>query len=120
MMIKKRFDITCRCSLLVIFLLFMGSTLFFNHTHISDGNIIVHSHPFKADQDGKPIHSHVDYSYILIHMLNNFITNTTLLILIAAPFLFLTGELLRKSKEIHLSEKWVLQYHLRGPPSIML
>jgi hypothetical protein len=119
-MINKKVEISCRCTLLAIFLLFMACTLFFNHTHISDGNIIVHSHPFKAAKDGKPMHNHVDYSYILIHMLNNFIASTIPYILFAALFLFLSGELLMKIKEFHITEKWVLQNHLRGPPAKML
>jgi hypothetical protein len=117
---KKRVDITCRCSLLVIFVMFLGCTLFFNHTHISDGNIIVHSHPFKADKDGKPLHNHMDYSYMLINMLNNFIANNSPLILLAALFLYMSRELLGVIKESYPAGNGVLQYQQRGPPSIML
>jgi len=115
---KYRFDRLSKCTLLVIFILFLGCTLFFNHTHISDGNIIVHSHPFKADKDGKPLHNHLNYSYVLIHMLNSFIANTSPLVIIAALFLFSYGELMGIIKEFPLSGSRVLQYNLRGPPSV--
>ena len=115
---KNRYDKIYRFSLLIIFIGFMGCNMFFNHTHISDGNIIVHSHPFKADKDGKPLHNHVNYSYMLIHMLNNFITNTSPFILLAPLFLYLYGELTGIIKEFHLSGSRVHPYNLRGPPSI--
>jgi len=117
---EKRVDITCRCSLLVIFVMFLGCTLFFNHTHISEGNIIFHSHPFKADKDGKPLHNHGNNSYILIHILNNFIADITPVVMLAALLLFVYRELLGVIKESYPAGNGVLLYQQRGPPSIML
>ncbi len=118
-MINRRLDTTCRIILPVIFVMFIGCTLFFNHTHISDGNIIVHSHPFNTGQDGKPLHTHKDYSYNLIHFLNNLILTTAPFIVLAELYLILIEGLIEKLKQFHLKGNWALQSPLRGPPSVL-
>lgn len=40
-----------------LFILYYGNISLFIHTHIVDGVIIVHSHPFKNNPDGSP-HDH--------------------------------------------------------------
>ncbi len=60
---------------LILFTGFFASTVFFNHTHISEGSILVHSHPFKPDHNGKPLHSHSNSVYFLVFLLNNFIAD---------------------------------------------
>lgn len=63
------------CFLLILFTGFFASTVLFNHTHITEGSILVHSHPFKSDHDGKPLHSHSNTVYFLVFLLNNFIAD---------------------------------------------
>jgi hypothetical protein len=104
---------------LIIFLGFFGSNTFFDHTHLYDGNLIVHSHPFKADPDGKPYHGHKDAGYLLINFLNNIISDIVITISLISVFLFTSGDSLSVtiiSFRARLDKALVL---LRGPPSMI-
>lgn len=55
---------------LVIFTGYYASITFFYHTHITLGETIGHSHPYKSGADGNPVHSHSEKGYLTIHLLS--------------------------------------------------
>jgi len=66
--------------LLIIFCGYFASVTFFSHTHIVDGVTIVHSHPYKSHSGNIPFnHNHSKEGFILIHLMSNFITTTTVI-----------------------------------------
>jgi hypothetical protein len=73
-MVKKSITRLTGYFFLILFLGFFASTTFFNHTHIVDGDTIVHSHPYKKDKNGNPTHQHSTKGYLLIHIIKNFTT----------------------------------------------
>jgi hypothetical protein len=99
---------------------FFGSNLFFNHSHVVDGNIIVHSHPYKADKEGKPLHNHTENSFVLVHLLNNIILIAAIALILAALSVYLFRELKSFLYSLNLSLNQGLQLRKRGPPAIML
>lgn len=107
-------------SLLIIFLFFFGSSTFFSHTHIIDGVTIVHSHPFKHNGNGQPLHTHTSNAYLLIDLLVHFIA-VTIAAGLSASFLITTGcEILfsfRSSLKLQSSRTADLY---RGPPQLSL
>jgi hypothetical protein len=105
---------------LILFLGFFGSNIFFDHTHIYDGNIIVHSHPFKPDHDGKPLHNHNQSGYLLVYQLNNLIVNITLSLILAFVFFFLSGEVIARTLKNIPSGVYHFPSLLRGPPAMMV
>lgn len=56
---------------LILFVCYAGSITFFFHTHIINGVTIVHSHPYKADEKGKPLHTHTGAEIQLIQNLSS-------------------------------------------------
>lgn len=50
--------------LLVLFITYYSSVAIFMHTHIEEGAVIVHSHPFSKSTDGTP-HHHQSLAEIL-------------------------------------------------------
>lgn len=119
-MLNKLAGTVLKCFFLAIFLGFLGSTVFFNHTHTIDGKIIVHSHPSKTDGNEKPLHSHKDTGYLLVFHLNNYIASIALAISMASVILFLAFELLLKTINSLLFRVCKDPLYLRGPPSGML
>jgi hypothetical protein len=94
--------------------------LFFNHTHLSDGSIIAHSHPYKPAPDGKPLHGHTDSSFVHINLLNSFLAITTVSISLGSAIFLLTSEFLPKTTTLFFSKGDELQLLLRGPPAHIL
>jgi hypothetical protein len=114
--LKKCCKNISRYFFLALFLGFFGSTTFFDHTHIYDGNVIVHSHPFKHGKDGKPMHSHNDSGYLLVYLLHNYIANIALNLSLASIILFLAGEITARTiNNIPLKVR-KSPFFLRGPP----
>jgi len=105
---------------LILFLGFFGSNTFFDHTHIYDDNIIVHSHPFKPDRDGKPFHNHNQSSYLLVYQLNNLIVNIASSLTLACVIFFLSGEVIARTVNNLPLRICHSPFLLRGPPSRML
>ena len=120
-LMKKKEVNKFRCIiLLTLFIGFFSSNLFFRHSHIVDGIIIVHSHPFKADSNGTPLHSHNNNSYILIHILNDFVVLPSLPAALAPLYiLFFRKAETSEYRSIH-PEKTYLLFKKRGPPSQLL
>jgi hypothetical protein len=118
--LKKSCINISRYFFLILFLGFFGSNTFFEHAHIYDGNVIVHSHPFKHDRDGKPIHNHNDSGYILIYLLNNYIANIVFGFSLVSIILFLSEEIVARiitSFHTRIGKSSIL---LRGPPNWIL
>jgi hypothetical protein len=59
--------------LALLFMMHYGSMNFFYHAHLVDGNVIVHSHPYKQDPNNKTpyqSHSHTAGAYLLLQIFN--------------------------------------------------
>ena len=102
---------------LLLFLGFFISNSFFDHTHIYDGNIIVHSHPFKHQKDDKPLHNHNESAYLLINLLNHFIAKISFSIPLILLILFLSGEIIAAPVSKSPALNYCSPNLLRGPPS---
>lgn len=119
-MLKKLSIDISKYLLLILFLGFFGSITFFSHAHIVDGVTIVHSHPYKSDNKGNPLHSHSDKGYITIQLLSCFIISSILIYYIfgaLAPVIF---KLAAKPGEGHTNNLKQYFYSLRAPPDEML
>ena len=104
--------------LLSLFLAFFVSISFFHHTHIVDGNIIVHSHPYKKDSNGNPDHSHSSASFVLIHHINNILLAASLSFL---PALIIYRVVFEQKSHFYYSFtrlELILNNKQRGPPLI--
>lgn len=67
-------------SLLILFCGYFGSITFFPHTHIVDGNTIVHSHPYKSQPANNPVnHDHSKNGLRLIQFITNLIATASIL-----------------------------------------
>jgi len=76
--------------LLILFVGYFGFITFFSHTHIVNGEVIVHSHPYKSQPINIPTHhNHSTNEFILIHFLSNLIA--------IASILFLGNTIIRKT-----------------------
>ncbi len=104
---------------LILFLSFFASTSLFDHTHLHDGNIIVHSHPFKPGQDGSPIHNHNDSGYLLIYTLDNILATVVSFLIPLLLILATAREIIKIIKKIIPPGIRVTPYQLRGPPSVI-
>jgi hypothetical protein len=105
--------------LLILFLGYFGSITLFSHTHhIDNGEIIVHSHPFKSFPGKEPVrHSHSTNGFIQIHSIEHY--NTTFSfsgIASFEPLSFLEFILLIKQKQDLPCSASLLVNSLRGPP----
>jgi len=118
--LKKCIFNIARYFFLILFLGFFGSNTFFDHTHIYDGNIIVHSHPYKHDLDGKPINGHNDSNYLLIYLLNNFLVPLGLALTLISIILVLYWEIIGRAINNQISRLCKSSFLLRGPPCLML
>ena len=68
----KKISLLSRSLLLVLFISYSGSVMFFYHTHLVHGFLITHSHPFKlpAKKGAAENHSHTNSQYILLQHLS--------------------------------------------------
>ncbi len=102
---------------LILFTGFFLSTVLFNHTHISEGSIFVHSHPFKSDINGKPLHSHSNSVYLLVFLLNNFIADINAVFSTDDIHPAFAGEIISGVVINSSSGGCEFKFLLRGPPS---
>lgn len=113
----RKFLVPLRMFFLGIFVLYALSINFFFHSHVINGVTIVHSHPYSANDDGEPIHSHTVAELQLIHQLSSFsVTSTIILAIILGVFLTLTLTIPIQTKPNYnsLSQKGI--FRLRPPP----
>jgi hypothetical protein len=112
---KQLFNIS-KWFFLLLFLEFFGSTTFFSHAHIVDGYTIVHSHPFRHDGKGAPMHDHSLNTYFLINLLTHFSAIVLSLLFIKCFFISLQRELLIKSFAYFRLQSFQIPDYYRGPP----
>lgn len=105
---------------LLLFLGFFSSNTFFDHAHIYNGEIIVHSHPYKHGEDGKPVHSHTTTGYVLVILLNNVIAKAVVSMALVSAMVLLTGELIFPKIISVRYSAGTSSVLLRGPPAFML
>jgi hypothetical protein len=118
-MVKKSISRLTGYFFLILFLGFFGSNTFFTHSHIVDGNTIVHSHPFKKDQNGNPTHQHSAKGYLLIHIINNFTALAVASILFAVALLKFLYEISSGCASSFACRLSISPNSLRGPPAWM-
>lgn len=63
-----------KAGLLSVLVLYLVSVNFFYHMHENGNIIVVHSHPYKKNCDGKPAHKHTNAELQLIHSLSSYET----------------------------------------------
>ena len=102
---------------LILFLGFFTSTTFFNHAHFVDGNTIVHSHPYKKDINGNPIHQHSAKGYLLIHIIKNYVSLAVANIIIALVLLKLVPKIFSGCTSSFACQLSKCPISLRGPPA---
>jgi hypothetical protein len=106
--------------MLAIFAAYFVSTNMFYHSHVVLGDTIVHSHPFKSDSNGKPIHSHNDKGYLTIQYLSCLLLSVIIFTLIRDGISLNSSELVVKLKLNKVLSSSRLVYSLRAPPENML
>ncbi|MDR2533550.1 MAG: hypothetical protein LBC81_02045 [Tannerellaceae bacterium] len=100
--------------LLAVFVSYVANTTLFVHTHIVDGQLVTHSHPYRGAPDS-PGHGHSSTQLQTIAQLS-------LLLAYAAPAVifacFLAGKrsLRNLSVTSHKANNKVYSFCLRGPP----
>jgi hypothetical protein len=118
-MFKNRCIDISKYVFLLLFLLFFGSVTFFNHAHVVDGITVIHSHPFRSDNSGNPMHDHTTSGYQLIHLLVTLI-NTAVVFLIVFYFLpVFIGKIADKYFDRVVIKTFFIQHPLRGPPAFI-
>jgi len=104
---------------LILFLGFFGSTTLFNHAHIVNGVTIIHSHPFKSDTNGLPLHRHSSEGYLLIHILNDFASVITCTLFAVTVLNLLREKICLKSVYNFFRQPLMDTSPLRGPPALI-
>ncbi len=104
-------------SLLLLFTGYYGSISFFYHSHIILGDTIVHSHPYKSDNNGNPLHSHSEKGYMTIQMLSFFPAYSILIIYAFRNNATVIYELITTTSEGAENNALHYSYSLRAPPS---
>ncbi len=106
--------------LMVLFLGYYVSITLFYHTHIVQGDTIVHSHPYKTDNKGLPSHSHSEKGYIIIHFLSCFSVFIFLFFFNFKTITPIVYKIIFRTSRITGNSSCNLVYSLRAPPLDML
>jgi hypothetical protein len=102
--------------LLVVFCSYMVSITCFTHTHVINGQLVTHSHPYKGTPSN-PEHSHTTTQLISIALLSYFVT-------LSATFVrflhILSGKIIiRKIFQPFFDKQLQIRFYaLRAPPYI--
>jgi hypothetical protein len=118
--LKKLLSDISKWFFLLLFLEFFGSSTFFSHAHIVDGYTIVHSHPFKHDSKGAPIHDHPLNAYLLINLLIHFSAVVLSFWFTASLFISLQREIQIRFYPPFRLQKFQTPDYYRGPPQISI
>ncbi len=118
-MFKKAGVAISKYFFLLLFLGFLGSITLFNHAHIVNGVTIVHSHPFKSDSNGKPLHSHSYNGFITIHFLSVVLISSLLCYLSVQPFRHVGHKTIYIITKRFVEQTFLFSYSLRAPPAKM-
>lgn len=106
-------------ALLTLFLLFFVSNNFFKHAHQLDDRIIVHSHPFKSDSQGNPLHNHSATDYLLIHLFNTIVFYTIFSTVLISAAITLTHTIVSHYNNPFFRFLSFLPRKFRGPPAVI-
>lgn len=106
--------------LLLLFIGYYGSIALFYHSHIINGDTIVHSHPYRTDSHGLPLHSHTDKGFITIQLLSCFTVSFIPLYFNFNSIAPIVYEIVLKTKKGLANHTFYYLYSLRAPPSDML
>lgn len=103
---------------LILFICYAGSITFFFHSHIINGVTIVHSHPYKADEKGKPLHTHTGSEIQLIQHLSSWysVGKITFAFIFKELQPYYTIKIISKTESVIKGFTNYL-YLLRAPPS---
>lgn len=100
-----------RVFLLLLFIAYLGGLTLFTHSHVVNGVIIVHSHPFKGQ------HEHTEVQLETIFFLSSFVASSFSALLSATPiFLILLCVLAVLATERIKSTRSCGSVRLRAPP----
>ncbi len=105
--------------MLIFFLFFFAGNTFFEHVHYVDGGKIVHSHPYKKDSKGNPVHSHTSSEYLVIEFINTFVYYFTSVSALISGTLFLREVFLSFHKNPLFIFEGFSSISFRGPPAVI-
>ena len=114
---KIRYIKTLKWFLPLLFILFINSQLFFTHSHLENGAIVVHSHPFKKGE--KKSHSHTSKEYIAIEFHTHGFSTDAIIphIEINSPFFITIAHDYLQKEGLFISEE-ISSVLLRAPPRV--
>jgi hypothetical protein len=102
--------------LLALFCGYMISITCFSHSHVVNGQLVTHSHPYKGTPDN-PGHSHTSTQFISIALLSYFLT-------LSASFAglvhILSGKIITREifRTFSGEQLQIRPYSLRAPPAL--
>ncbi len=105
---------------LISFLFFFLSNNFFQHIHYVDNNLLIHSHPFKSDPHGKPVHEHSSTDYSLIEFMNNILFYFAFIAVVINGNIILNHKIISHYLDLYFSFFLFPPKAIRGPPVINL
>lgn len=112
-MMKKHLTTVLKLFLPLIFIVYLGGITLFTHSHVVNGVIIVHSHPFKGE------HQHMEVELETIFFLSAFAASDGLFTpFTLLAFLFLLCVLAVPAIERIKLVKAVDGVYLRAPPAV--
>ena len=114
----RKYTMAMKVLLPFLFVVYVGFSSLFTHSHEENGLFVVHSHPYQKDSNGKLAHKHTANQFFTIQALTYF-ASTAQIILIIILGLF------RKKAQMLVSRFCVIlhiiaqkgTYLLRPPPS---
>jgi hypothetical protein len=104
--------------LFVLFFSYMINITCFVHSHIVDGRIITHSHPYEGTPDN-PGHCHTTAQFISIALLSHFVT---LVATFAGLVHISSGKIIIQNlfRTFFWKQLQIRPYALRAPPTIIV
>ncbi|RPH33689.1 MAG: hypothetical protein EHM93_04300 [Bacteroidales bacterium] len=103
--------------LLILFVGYWGSITLFPHSHIVNNFNVIHSHPYKTDQNGKPYsHKHTSEQFLLIDLLSYFVTGIIAFALVLEVFRSVQQTINVKAALLYIDFKYLSNLFLRAPP----
>lgn len=102
-------------ALLLLFLNYVGGITLFPHTHVIDGKIITHSHPYASGSSGHPGHTH---SAMAIAAISNLASGALFTIAVLLSAIFIVTIRLQRTERYgyHYQTGICRTIALRGPP----
>jgi hypothetical protein len=103
--------------LLALFISYLTNITFFVHTHIVNGQVITHSHPYCGTSDN-PDHGHSAAQIHAIVQLSQLLAAGVLMIAFTC---FVAGKKINRNFSIPYFKEsgWIFSYSLRAPPALV-